>query len=44
MYSKHREHTQELKTSSLERVPDYRGFGLERFHCTYMCICIHSIH
>ena len=19
--------------SSLERVPDYRGFGLERFHC-----------
>ena len=32
MYSKNRE--QDLKTSSFERVPDYRGFGPERFHCT----------
>ena len=32
MYSKYRE--QDLKNmSSLQRVPDYKGFGLERLHC-----------
>ena len=26
--------------SSLERFPDYRGFGLERVHCTmHNCMC-----
>ena len=33
MYSKYRE--QDLKTCPIERglIPDYGGFGLERFHC-----------
>ena len=35
MYSKYRE--QDMK-SSLERVSDYRGFSLKRFHlCTILC-------
>ena len=45
MYSKYRE--QDLKNmSSLERVPDYRRFGLERFHCTlytYAALLIHRM-
>ena len=53
MYSKYRE--QDLKTHPVKRarVPDYRGFGLERFHCiyithvyirmcTYVCTYVHT--
>ena len=31
--------------SSLERVPDYRGFGLQRFRCTYSVCCtyVHTV-
>ena len=25
-------------TPSLVRVPDNRGFGLERFHCSVLCV------
>ena len=30
----------------LERMLDYRGVGLERFHCTwtYQCLCMYNPH
>ena len=28
----------------LERMLDYRGVGLERFHCIYYYTCIHNIY
>ena len=31
------------QTFGLERISDYRGVGLERFHCTYTLIVINAI-
>ena len=40
LYSKYRV----CRTSSLARVPDYRGFGLERFHCySITLVDLHSL-